>query len=193
MKSIIAILFLGFALNTIAGTGGISALTRNNGGVDAGTGGIVGGVDDLTELKQYDWKTIRKYVKKNYHLNLYGDIAFVGRNISVFDVCINNDKIQSISEYPVYKRIWLGGSKEGERYKDIIVGSQILSYPLEVEKEEKVCYGRKDRNCRMVKTVYRQNPTPEIALRKEIIRNKRRGDKDYKEIFTKKYDIPYCR
>ncbi|MGI4993669.1 hypothetical protein ACRXCV_13610 [Halobacteriovorax sp. GFR7] len=187
------ILFLALAFNVFAGTGGISALVRNNGGVDAGTGGIVGGVDDLKELKQYDWKTIRKYVKNNYDLDLDGDVAYLGRHISIFDVCINNDQIQSISKYPVYKRIWLGGSKEGDRYKDIVVGSEILTYPLEVEKEEKVCYGRKDRNCRMVKTVYRQNQTPEITLKKEVIRNRRRGDREYKQIFTKKYDIPYCR
>ncbi|WP_233189676.1 hypothetical protein [Halobacteriovorax sp. DA5] len=192
MKSIMTILFLALAINAFAGTGGISAFTGNNGGVDAGTGGIVGGVDDLKDLKQYDWKTIRKYVKKNYDLELYGDIAYVGRNISVFDVCINNDQIQSISKYPVYKRVWLGGSKESDRYKDIVVGKEILTYPLEVEKEEKICYGRKDRNCRMVKTVHRQNPTPEIALKKEVSRNGRRGDREYKEIFTKKYDIPYC-
>lgn len=193
MKTIITILFIGLALNSFAGTGGISSITGvGNGRIDAGTGGVVGGVDDLDELKSYDWTTIRKYVDKNYKLDLAGDIAFVGKIVSVFDVCINNDQVRTIKKLPVYKRVWQGGSRENERFKDIEIGKKFYSYPILSESEERRCFGKRDNNCKIVKVVKEQNLSPKITLRKDVSRN-HRNDRQFVDVFSKNYDIPYCK
>ncbi|RZF22419.1 MULTISPECIES: hypothetical protein [Halobacteriovorax] len=193
MKNLVFIILIGLSLNTVAGTGGINGfLELKNDRIDAGTGGVVGGVDDLDELKDKNWNIIRDRVRNDYNLDLQGDIAFVGKIVSVFNVCIENDKLRSIKKMPVYKRVWLGGSRENDRFKDVLAGSKYYSYPIESESEERRCYGRKDNRCKVIKKVRRQSLSPSITLRKDITRNNRNGDRKYVEIFTKKYDIPYC-
>lgn len=193
MKTIITILYIGLALNSFAGTGGISSITGvGNDRIDAGTGGVVGGVDDLDELKRYDWNTIRKYVDKNYELDLAGDIVFIGKIVSVFDVCINNDQVRTIKKLPVYKRVWQGGSRGNESFKDIEVGKKFYSYPIFSESEERKCFGKRNKNCKNVKVVKEQNLSPKITLRKNVSKSQR-NDRQYVDVFSKNYDIPYCK
>lgn len=195
MKLLITILFASIAISTSAGTGGINSLFGfgNNGGVDAGTGGIVGGVDEVKDLQNMDWNTIRKHVKQDQKLDLHGDIAYVGRIVSVFDVCLNNDTVETISEYPVYKRISIRGGSDNDRYKDIVVGHKKLQFPLTREVTKQICRGRKDNNCREYKEVENFEQTKKITLRMRDRRSSNRDDERYFDVFTKKYDIPYCK
>ncbi len=198
MKLLIKILILSLSLNVFAGTGGISSLfgfgdkdgKGKNGRVDAGTGGIVGGVDELKDLQHKDWSTIREAVKQDYKLDLQGDIAFVGKIVSVFDVCINNDKVQTISKHPVYKRVRLAGNRDNDRYKDVVIGHKRLSFPLTREVKKQICFGKRDNNCREYTEVENFSQTKKITLRVE--KKHSRENIEYKDVFTKPYDVPYC-
>ncbi len=139
------------------------------------------------------WDTIKAEVKANPSLEISsGYSVFVGRIVTAFDVCVDGDNFNTLSQYPIYERKWIGGSKESDRYEDIVVGYEYLSFPISREVTRKVCRGKEDRNCKTVTSTETQQVVRDITVSKITrVAGRDRDDKKV-ELFSKTFEIPAC-
>lgn len=165
-------------------------------GSTGGTGGIVGGADEVRAFEHEDWGAIREFVGRSFNVDMRGDIAFVGKIVSAFDVCVKDGMVETISKHPVYERKYVGRHRdtdtERDGYMNVIAGHKKLRFPLSYERETKRCYGSRDNRCRVEKEIVHFDESKEIEIVYEKLRGGKRDRRDYETVFTKTYDIPYC-
>ncbi|MGI4993667.1 hypothetical protein ACRXCV_13600 [Halobacteriovorax sp. GFR7] len=139
------------------------------------------------------WDTIRAEVKANYKLEISsGYSVFVGRIVSAFDVCVEGENFVTLSQYPIYERKWIGGSRDGDRYEDIVVGYETLTFPISREVTRKICFGKKENNCKTVTKMETQPVVRDITVSEVTRRGGRDHDDKVEVLFTKSFEIPAC-
>lgn len=167
MKKIILFCAL-FSLNTLGGSGGIAG------------GGSTG------PKPSSSWDNIRK----NDKYKLANTYVFVGVPRTVFDVCVDGDKLITNKEYPVYKYERI----TRDRDRKILIGHKKYSFPISYTAYREVCNGR-DKNCKKVPYTVNQELDREITV-SEFVRSVGSHENRreiYEEAFTKPYSIPDCK
>lgn len=138
------------------------------------------------------WSSIREEVKASHNLTISsGYSVFVGRIVTAFDVCVDGENFKTNREFPIYERVWQRGGRDNDRYKDVIVGYEFLTFPITREVTKQICYGSKDNRCKTVTEVVTQETVKDITVSKIV---RRGGDRDDKlvKLFTKTFVIPAC-
>ena len=142
---------------------------------------------------QDSWETIRAEVAASPFLKIESGYAvFVGRPIVAFDVCIDGDNFKTVRQFPIYERQWLPGGGDNDRYRDVIVGYEYLTYPISYERTYERCYGRNDNRCETVVEQVNQETVKNISVAKLVGRGGRDRDDRWKTLFIKEYAIPAC-
>ncbi len=139
------------------------------------------------------WSTIREEVKASHNLVMSsGYTVFMGTTrTTAFNVCVNGENFNTTTEFPIYEYVRVGGGKDGDNFKKVIVGYEILSFPIVREVTKTICYGKNDNRCKTVTEIEEQSTVKDITISKIV---RRGGDRDDKlvKLFTKSYVIPAC-
>ena len=139
------------------------------------------------------WSSIREEVKASHNLKINSGYAvFVGRITTAFNVCIDGENFKTTKPFPIYERVRLPGGRDNDRYKDVVVGYEYLTFPITREVTRKVCYGRNDNRCKTVTKIEVQDTVKDISVAKRVRRGGRDRDDKWKTLFTKTYVIPAC-
>jgi hypothetical protein len=142
------------------------------------------------------WSEIRAAVKANHKLSISGDYAFVGQIVSAFDVCTDGESFTTTKKLPVYKRQWVGRSRdnndsERDGYANVIVGYEYKSYPLNTTQRQRQCDNH-DRRCTYVDVPFNQSTEKMISVKKHVRTVGSQDRKVYKTLFKKLYVVPAC-
>ncbi len=167
----------------------------------AGVGGVSGGPkptkDDFSKLgPQTSWQKILDVAKRNNDVKLEGRTVFVSRPVSVFDTCIDGDTLRTTRMFPKYKRMYVGKTHFGtdeDGYKDVLIGNEYLSYPINYTTRDKVCNNHGKR-CREVKKDVSTETIKNVKVKKVVVYkpNSDRPREVEQDYFRKEYIIPYC-
>jgi hypothetical protein len=142
------------------------------------------------------WSEIRAAVKADHKLSVSGDYAFVGQILSAFDVCTDGENFTSTKKLPVYKRQWVGRSRdnndsERDGYTNVIVDYKFKSYPLETTQLKRECNNH-GKQCTYVEVPFVQSIDKMITVKKFIKTVGSQDRKVYKTLFKKLYTVPAC-
>lgn len=167
----------------------------------AGVGGVSGGPkptkDDFSKLgPNTSWNKILNVTKLNNDVKLEGKTVFVSRPVSVFDTCIDGDQIRTTRTFPKYKKIKLGKTHIGtdeDGYKDVKIGDEYLSYPLNYQTRDSIC-ANNGKRCREVIRDVSTETMKSIKVKKvkTYESNSGRTREVIQDSFKKEYLIPYC-
>ena len=177
MKLLILIA-LTFSLSTIAGVGDSS-------------GGSSNGKISLNN----EWKEIKLMVKKDRKLKITGGNAFVGRTVSIFDVCTKGDSLNTNKKFNIYVRKYVGKSRdtdnERDGYMNVLKEKRILTYPLHAIHSQRECNNH-GKNCHDVPVDFIQDTQKTLSVKKFLRKEGSEDREVYKTILKKEYSIPGC-
>ena len=175
---LLVLMALAFSINSIAGVGDSS-------------GGSSNGKISLNS----DWSEIKNIVKNDINLKITGSSHYLGRIVSVFDVCVQEDSFKSIKKHDIFELKYVGKSRDTDNEKDgymnVLKERRFLTYPIHAIQNQRVCdnHGKK---CKYEEVDFIQDTQKSLKVEKFI---KTQGSNDreiYKTILNKKYNIPEC-
>lgn len=139
------------------------------------------------------WDHIREEVKNDVNLVMSsGYSVFMGTTrTTAFNVCVNGENFNTTKPFPIYKYVRTNRGGDNDNFKKVIVGYEILSFPISRVVTKEICYGKNDNRCKTYTEVETQSVVRDITISKLV---RRGGDSDDKlvELFTKSYEIPAC-
>ena len=139
------------------------------------------------------WDTIREEVNSSVNLAITsGYSVFMGTTrTTAFNVCVNGENFNTTKPFPIYEYVRVGGGKDGDNFKKVVVGYEVLSFPITREVTKTICYGKRDNRCKTTTELETQPVVRDITVSKIV---RRGGDNDDRmvELFSKSYEIPAC-
>ena len=140
------------------------------------------------------WDFINTEVKNSHNLVMSsGYSVFMGTTrTTAFNVCVNGENFNTTKPFPVYEYVRTNGGKDGDNFKKVVVGYEVLSFPISREVTKTVCYGKRDNRCKTTTEVETQPVVRDITISKIVSRGGRDKDDRLVELFSKSYEIPAC-
>jgi hypothetical protein len=155
----------------------------------AGIGGLGGGA--INYMEKNEWRKVEKLVKHNKKLELSGTTTFIGKIVSVFEVCLTPENVRTTRKVPVYKRKYVGKSRDHDNQKDgyteVVVGKEFQNYPRNKKTTIRKC-DHKGKKCKHSQITKIYDPVATIRLKSKRFSTQSR----FREIHQKDYQIPDC-
>jgi hypothetical protein len=161
----------------------------------AGVGDSSGGSSNGKVSLNSDWKEIQTIVKKDHRLKIEGASHFLGRIVSVFDVCTKGDNFKSLKKHSIKERKFVGRSRDTDNQKDgymfVEKEKRILEYPIHAIQKKRQC-NHHGKQCEFVPVDFIQDTQKSLKVKKFLRLEGSNDRKVYKTILNKKYNIPEC-
>jgi hypothetical protein len=162
----------------------------------AGVGDSSGGSTNGRVSLNHEWSEIKEAVKLDRKLEITGDYAFVGRPVSIFDVCATGDSFHTTRKFPIYERKFVGKSRDRDNEKDgymqVLKENKILTYPLHAIQRKRVC-NHHGKQCTYVPVDFIQDTQKSLTIRKHVRTVGSNDRKVFKTLFKKNYSVPECK
>ncbi|MFT6631623.1 MAG: hypothetical protein ACJAS4_001574 [Bacteriovoracaceae bacterium] len=156
----------------------------------AGIGGLGGGA--VSHMEKEEWGKLNALVKSNKELKLEGTNVFVGSILSVFKACLTPEKIRTKEKMPVFKKVYVGKSRDNDNHKDGWVSKEVgrdyRDYPREKIEKQAKCNSR-GKKCRDIFVKKVLDPVSTIKLKAKFYSTQEK----FQELYVKDYHIPDCK